>query len=192
MKNFNSTEYISHTWYIQQQQITEYQPKNSFFCVTQTLEDNGNHVPLFKGPVISVYNFANTGKVNGPLQNADNTTLCARQADKDTPSNILNAPCFLPNAAAGPYWVIQAGPSDANYEWAIVAGGPPTVQYDDGCTNTLDGVNGSGLWLYTRDPLDSSEYVPVMRKMLSGMGYTLSQLYQIEQHGCSYKGAFLK
>ena len=24
--------------------------------------------------------------------------------------SIVNAPCFLPNALAGPYWVVAAGP----------------------------------------------------------------------------------
>ena len=38
MLNFNTTEYIRNFWYIQQQQITGYQPNNTLYCVTQTLE----------------------------------------------------------------------------------------------------------------------------------------------------------
>ena len=69
----------------------------------------------------------------------------------ETPSRIINAPCFLPNTFAGPYWVIAAGPESYNYSWAIVSGGPPTVKYKDGnCSTSEQGTNGSGLWLFTR------------------------------------------
>lgn len=192
MKDFNTSEYIRSTWFSQQQQITAYQKDNSVYCVLQTLNTDGGHVPLYDGPVISVYNYANVDVVNGVPLNDDNTTLCARQFDKSSPANILNAPCFLPNQAAGPYWVLDAGPSTNHYEWAIVSGGPPTEEYEDGCTNKIDTVKGSGLWLFTRDALDSGNYVELMRQKLLSMGYTLSQLLSVSHEGCTYKGAYLK
>jgi hypothetical protein len=80
MANFNTTEYIRSTWYVQEQQLNGYQKNNTLNCVAQTLnESSTTHVPFFDGPVISVYNYANIDHVNGPSQNNGNFTLCARQ-----------------------------------------------------------------------------------------------------------------
>lgn len=195
MKNFNTSEYIRSTWYIQQQQITGYQPENALYCVAQTLNESSSCVPFFNGPVLSVYNYANLDQVNGESQNKNNFTLCARQANTTTPSDILNGPCFLPNLFAGPYWVIDAGPSSSHYTWAIISGGPPTVKYPDGnCSTSEEGVNGSGLWLITRnndtDAVQSE--ITLMRESLKYMGYSVSRLHNVTQKGCTYEGAFIK
>ena len=195
MENFNTTEYIRSTWYIQQQQVTGYQPENTLYCVAQTLDKTNNTVPFFSGPVISVSNYANVDNVNGQSLNMNNFTLCARQVNSSLPSEILNGPCWLPNLFAGPYWVIDAGPSPSNYSWAIVSGGPPTVQYPDGnCSTSENGVNGSGLWLFTRDNVKENVayYVNLMRQSLKVLGYSVSQLLPVQQQGCNYTGAFIK
>lgn len=195
MPYFNTTEYIRATWYIQQQQITGYQPNNTLYCVAQTLNKTNNTVPFFSGDVLSVYNYATVDKVNGAPLNANNYTLCARQSNESLPSDILNGPCWLPNLFAGPYWVIDAGPSPSNYSWAIVSGGPPTVQYPDGnCSTSEKGVNGSGLWLFTRDNVEENVayYVNLMRESLKVLGYSVSQLLPVHQQGCNYSGAFIK
>jgi hypothetical protein len=44
----------------------------------------------------------------------------------------------------------KTGPTSDHYEWIIVSGGPPTESYPDGCTTKLTGVNGAGLWLFSR------------------------------------------
>ena len=195
MTDFNTTEYIRSTWYIQQQQITGYQPNSTLNCVAQTLNESSYHVPFFNGPVLSVFNYANENMPNGASLNPNNFTLCARQVNTSLPSEILNGPCFLPNFFAGPYWVIDAGPSSHNYTWAIVSGGPPTVQYPDGnCSTSLSGVNGSGLWLFTRDSYSDNVpyYIHIMRERLQVMGYSLSQLLNVTQRGCNYTDAFIK
>ena len=55
----NLTEFTKHTWHIQQQQITGYQPLDSLYCVTATYypdEDPATGkrrtVPFFSGEVI--------------------------------------------------------------------------------------------------------------------------------------------
>ena len=100
--SFNLTEYTRATWYIQKQQITGYQNLSTLFCVTATYALEGKKVPLSNDTVATVYNYANEGRVNGPNQNAENMTLCARAVDPDDPSKLAVAPCFLPNALAGP------------------------------------------------------------------------------------------
>lgn len=195
MSEFNTSEYIRSTWFVQEQQINGYQANNTLYCVAQTLNESSTYVPFFGGPVLSVYNYANIDNVNGAPMNKDNFTLCARQVNSSRPSQILNGPCWLPNIFAGPYWVIDAGPSPYNYSWAIISGGPPTVEYPDGnCTTSEKGVNGSGLWLLTRDNTVENVryYVSVMRERLKMMGYTLSKLLPVKQIGCSYTGAFIK
>ena len=93
---------------------------------------------------------------------------------------------------AGPYWVIAAGPLPDFYEWVIVSGGAPTVRYPDGnCSTSLEGTNGSGLWLFTRSQ-NGTKYVPIMRDVLLNLGYTTSQLLNVTQQGCNYTGAFIK
>ena len=99
---FNLTEYTRATWYIQKQQVTGYQNLSTLFCVTATYALEGKKVPLSNDTVATVYNYANEGRVNGPNQNAENMTLCARAVDPDDPSKLAVAPCFLPNALAGP------------------------------------------------------------------------------------------
>ena len=46
MLPFNTTEYTRHTWFIQQQQITGYQPRNALYCVAQTLNQSKRRVPF--------------------------------------------------------------------------------------------------------------------------------------------------
>lgn len=195
MTEFNTSEYIRGTWYIHQQQITGYQPENSLYCVAQTLDFTNRTVPFYGGTVLAVYNYGNLDHVNGRQENQKNVTLCARQFNESDPARLLNAPCFLPNNFAGPYWVIAAGPHSDIYEWAIISGGPPNVRYPDGnCSTSLKGTNGSGLWLITRygTSILNDYYITFMRNILVNMGYTTSQLLNVVQSGCNYTGAFIK
>ncbi len=92
MEDFNTSEYIRASWYIQQQQITGYQPKETLFCVAQTLNNSHKIVPFFRGNILDVYNYGNIEKVNGIQENKKNITLCARQVNSSLPSKILNGP----------------------------------------------------------------------------------------------------
>ena len=193
MADLNLTERARATWYIQEQQINGYQNASCLFCTLATYEnDPTKHVPFFKGPVLAVHNFENVGGVNQGIEGPQ-ITLCARVADPDTRGALSVAPCFLPNFAAGPYWVLAVGTNNAGeYTWGVVSGGNPTVQYNDGCTTKETGVNGSGLWIFTRAPVGSEEDVNAAKKALTNLGYTLQRLKKVVQTGCSYKGATIK
>ena len=104
--------------------------------------------------------------------------LCARLTDEDEPSKIINAPCFLPNLLAGPYWVVAAGPSPQRYSWGIVSGGQPDVPAPDGsgCSNTEEGVNGSGFWLFSRSPTLSAQDLEDIRTVARMNGFALDRL----------------
>jgi len=150
-------------------------------------------VPFFNGEVIEVYNQANQGAVNGPLQNDDDQTLCARLQDESDPGRLSVAPCFLPNYFSGPYWIIAIGKNvTGKYDWAVVIGGEPTEKFSDGCTTATTGINGAGLWLFSRTPVASAEAMTSMRAALTAQGISTSQLRQVAQTGCSYNGAYIK
>merc|ERR1719231_1295563 len=193
--HFNLTEWVRKTWYIQEQQVVDYQPLSSFYCVAATYNNQGKSVPFFDGTVLTVYNYANKDKVNGALQNANNMTLCARALNKTDSSKLPVAPCFLPNILAGPYWVLGIGDdpeAPGEYSWAVVIGGEPTVQWDDGCTTKESGTNGAGLWLFTRQPVASKGQLDAMHALLAKQGVATSRLHPVQQTGCEYHDAVLK
>jgi lipocalin len=190
LKDLDLAQYINKTWYIQQQQITGYLPKDENYCVTATYAEAGAKVPLFHGTVVSVLNYDNKGMVNGQTESTQNSSaLCARQPKSNEPARLLVAPCFLPNALAGDYWVLAVGPK---YEWSIISGGQPTVQYADGCTTKEKGTNGAGFWLFSREPVASEKTLTEMRTKATELGFTLSRLNPVEQAGCNYTRAVIK
>jgi len=191
-ENFNVTEYTRKSWFVQKQQVNGYQPLNSLYCVSATYNIGDETVPFFTGTVIAVDNYANRDEVNGGNQNGNGQILCARLTDRDVPAKLLVAPCFLPNSLAGDYWVVAAGPSSNNYEWAIISGGQPEEKYDDGCTTKESGINGSGFWFFTREQVASDETLQQMDDIAKEKGFTLSRLQPVAQEGCEYNGASLK
>jgi len=189
----NLTEYIKHSWYIQQQQVNGYQSLDDLYCVTATYnKDNNSHVPFFKGNVISVYNYGNYKKINGESMGSG-MVLCARQLNETEPEKLKVAPCFLPNIFSGPYWIVSTGPSPNNYQWAVVSGGQPCEQITNTtCTTKKSGVNGSGLWIFSRDKIMDSELLNDIRQNMLKNGIDTSKLINVSQSGCNYNGAFLK
>ena len=192
----NDRRYQRASWFPQQQQIAPYQPLANFQCTVATYNiDSHSKIPFFSGTVVSVYNYCNVDKVNGAPNgwfNDSGTVLCANVADNAKPAELAVAPCFLPALVSGPYWVVDAGPSPAHYEWAIISGGQPTEQYSDGCTTSETKTNGSGLWLFTRARVADPVLINMMRGRLTALGYTLQRLHPMQQAGCEYAGAFIK
>ncbi len=199
MPGLDIAEWTRSSWYIAQQQLNGYQDASDLFCTVATYKNSSEEkksVPFFKGPVISVHNYENKNHTNGPVDSTDKNIpsgLCARMPNTTLPSELLVAPCFLPNFAAGPYWILAVGSdSKGQYEWGVVSGGQPTEQFDDGCTTKEKGVNGSGLWIFVRDPNAKPEVVAAARKALQELGFTLQRLRGVEQAGCKYAGAVIK
>lgn len=185
-------KYVEKTWYIQKQQVTPYQKESQLFCVTATYEEREG------SDFINVLNYGNNDGVNGRPQNSDNegwfSGLCAKQ---DFGGSLSVAPCiFSPfwNWVAGPYWILAVAD---DYSWAIVSGGPPTEPKSDGTCTTKEGssfldINGSGLWLFTRDQIPAEGVVDGMLQMLDDMKIYTGDLKDVMQEGCIYEGATLK
>jgi len=203
MNHVNLTEWTRATWYVQEQQVTQYLSPEQNYCVAATYGFDGAKIeaggipidPFYRGPVISVYNYANDGKVNGPLTNEDAMILCARVPDsEDETSKLAVAPCFLPTFLAGDYWILKAKEDAAGrYEWAIVIGGQPTEKMSDGlCTTKTSGTNNAGLWLFSRTRTVSAATKSEMYAALKDAGISREQLNPVAQIGCNYTGAHLK
>lgn len=189
----NLTEYIKHTWYIQQQQITGYQSQDSLYCVTATYNiDNYSHVPFFKKKVLSVYNYANYKQINNEV-NVNSKPLCARIINESEPEKLYVSPCFLPNLFSGPYWIIEAGPTPDNYQWAIVGGGEPTINTKNNtCAYKLTGFKNSGLWLFSRKQIMDNQQIDFLRTVITKNNISTDNLINVTQKGCLYKNAFIK
>jgi hypothetical protein len=189
----NLTEYIHSSWYIQQQQLTSYQRVDDLYCVVATYnKDNYSKVPFFSGNIISVYNYANSGSVNGNITN-NSTILCARQPNNNYPEKLLVAPCFLPNILGGPYWILAAGPYSYNYNWAIVIGGQPNNYVGNNtCTTSEDKINNSGLWLFSRKQVLDEQSLNEMYNILEKQNISTQLLRNVTQYGCNYTNAFIK
>lgn len=194
----NLSEWTRSTWYIQQQQINGYQQESDLFCVLATYTTNRSvKVPFFKGTVVKVENYENKDEINGKVESTNKNIpsgLCARAPNASLPSSLIVAPCFLPNVLGGPYWIVAFGRDEATgqYTWGAVSGGSPTEKYDDGCTTKETGVNGSGLWIFSRKPVASEDELTEARAALKKLGYTLQRLKPVAQSGCKYAGAHIK
>merc|ERR1711907_828467 len=125
VRPFNLSAWVEHPWYVQEMMPVTYLPKDSFYCVTAKSE-------RMSETEVKVLNEAREGSVNGKTRGGS-FGLKAVVPDINDPSKLKVGPSFLPSFAYGPYWVVYAGPSEDNYEYGIVSGGPPTNKGEDGC-----------------------------------------------------------
>ena len=79
-------------------------------------------------------------------------------------------------------------PAGEGYDWAIISGGQPTIKVpgEEGVCKNGEAVNGSGLWLFTREAVAEAAVVEVMRAAAAERGFDLSVLNPVLQAGCTY------
>lgn len=195
-KDLCLTSFISAPWYAVKQMPVRYQPLESFYCVKA--EYTLKKKPWYQiGSTLNlkVENYATTG-VNGKVRGGE---LSAKVRDpKNTASKLKVGPKFLPTIAYGDYWVMAAGTYEdvlaksttpfagTTYEWAIISGGAPKNSSNGKCI-TGTGTNGSGFWMFTRDPLPPVGVIEAVEQVASNLGYDVSQWKLVEQKGCTYQ-----
>lgn len=194
--DLNITEFTRASWYVQEQQVTSYQSEDQLNCVVATYDAGKSgwwEPPLFfDGEVLSVYNSYEGGSPTLNDEGKPTGRLCASVKNEKKPSKLLVAPCFLPIAFGGKYWVIGFGSdSQGQYEWALISGGSPKNKYDDGCT-TGTGYFDSGLWIFSRSPILSEAKLAEAKNLLTEKGYTLQLLKKVKQDGCTYQNQYIK
>merc|ERR1712194_212718 len=207
--DFNTSEYLRASWYVQKQQKNGYQPASSLFCVVATYNETFHgaapKVPFFSGEVFSVFNDCHDGGKHGAVCNnfsspdfkpSFGVPLCGRVPDASEPAKITVAPCKLPNVLSGNYWVAAAGPTPDNYEYALIVAGQPSVQKSDGCT-TPDTCNNPaefkcGLWMFTREPKASAVVMDMLMAAAKEKQISTQLLIDVDQSGCNYDGMEIK
>eukprot|EP00210_Caulerpa_lentillifera_P007243 g6930.t1 len=205
LKYLDVEDFISHSWYVQEQTVVAYQAPNSFYCVVATYAPK-NKADIFDGLI--VYNYANLNQVNGQSIGSSGSgrdaglfsNMEAIIPDKNQPSKLMVGLSVLRSFAPllyGPYWVVAAGTNaEGKYAWAIVSGGAPEIATSKGCRTARSylsrfQVNGVGLWLFSRKPVDP-ENTAIMRKVAIKLGFDIDDLMPVEQMDCLYDGAVLK
>jgi apolipoprotein D and lipocalin family protein len=208
LPNFDIAAFVeSGPWYALEQQEVFYQPKDQLFCV------RAQYVPrdpkdLSKG--IAVINTAAQGSVTGaPVGSSDTgagfngivafpDAAAAKKNPATGASKLRVLPSFLESAfklkpsnplISGPYWVVAAAPDLA---WAVISGGPPNRPSNGKCRTGRAGVqtpldiNGSGFWIFAKNPAAGSEVLVPARAAAEALGYDLSVLLPVQQSGCQY------
>jgi len=175
VNGFNLNQYIAKPWYIQQQMPVQYQQPDNFYCVTARYELRTT--PSIWGYDINVYNQAENAQ--GDQQNNNGQVLCADVVDEEK-GQLRVAPCAVPSSLAGAYWILEF---NDELGYAIVSGGPPTIDTGNGC-RTGTGTNNAGLWLFTRAQQRNEAIVQRMRDETAAKGFDLSVLQDVDQSVC--------
>ena len=189
-EHFNLTEFVTGgTWYVHEQMPITYLPSTWFYCVTATYTFESGATG------VHVSNYANKGQVNGVVEDSDKNVpfggICASMPNYTEPGKLSVGPCALPSwvpGARGPYWVVAAGPSSSDYEWALISGGQPTKEAPGGC-QTGSGINDSGLWIFLRSKARDEAKLAMVRQIAAQKGFDLSVLGNVTHEGCTYKPA---
>jgi len=175
--NFDLDSYIAGKWFIHQQQVTKYLPKEQNFCVYA--EYTKMDKSLF-GFTVQVHNYAQ--EADGTPHDSGKNICAAPDSSKD-PAKLNVGPCFLPPVAGvttGPYWILAY---NAEEGYALVSGGQPNIKTADGCT-CGSGVNGSGLWIFSRKQQRDEALISKVRGIAKAQGFDLSILNDVDQTNC--------
>merc|ERR1712194_880552 len=183
--DFNISEYLRSSWYVQKQQNNGYQPASRRFCVVATYNETfygaAPKVPFFSGEVFSVLNDCHDGGKHGDVchnfsspdfKPSFGNPLCGRVPDASKPAKITVAPCKLPNVLSGDYWVADAGPTPDNYEY------PAEFK--------------CGLWMFTREPKASAAVMDMLMAAAKEKQISTQLLIDVDQSGCNYDGMDIK
>jgi len=177
IQNFDLDTFISARWHIQQQQPVSYLPASENYCVYADYKKSDPKT--FWGYDVLVHNHAEDVAAPHTVHDSG-SKICAKIVDAAT-GKLEVAPCFLPSAAAGPYWVIAYSEEEG---YALISGGPPKTASAGGCQMGT-GVNGSGLWIFTRKQQKDAALIEKVRGIATQKGFDLSILNEVDQSNCS-------
>jgi len=173
---FNLDNYISTEWWVQEQMPTQYLPVEQNYCVkARYSRDPESWFARALGYDIQVENFSQ--REDGTEVNSGDT-LCADQVDG---AKLRVAPCFVPKYFAGPYWVLEFNNDEG---WALISGGEPDVEGEDGFCKTGDGTNDSGLWIFTREQQRDEDLIKRLRDKLEEKRFDISVLNKVDNTNC--------
>eukprot|EP00954_Amorphochlora_amoebiformis_P006295 493098-Amorphochlora_amoeboformis.AAC.1 len=174
VKDFKLESFISKPWFIQQQMSISYLPESENYCVSARYAKQKK--TLF-GWDIAVTNVAFESDKSSKHQG----NLCATEDSTSDPAKLEVAPCFLPKFASGPYWVLEYNEEEG---YALISGGQPSLPTKEGLCKNGNGVNNSGLWIFTRQQARDDALVNKVRGLAKAQGFDLDVLNDVDQTGC--------
>jgi len=172
------------SWFIQAQQITYYQGRNTLRCVVATYNVKqclplegafcNSWYPNYVGPTLDVQHYYkdNNGRPKGYRTCAANTEL----------GKMKLQPCYYPFTVGTDFWVLDVG-LDANgfYDWVVISGGQPFKPTRDGKCSTYQGIYNSGLWIGSRQKKMPPATLEMIYQRLRSRGISTSKLKQVPQ-----------
>lgn len=203
-------------WYAAEQNEVFYQPRDTLFCVRAAYVPRDPKGDLSKGvAVINTANRGSVngpsmgsagGGFMGIVAFPDTASPEAKANPKTQASKLRVLPSFLevafrakPSAPliSGPYWVVASSGPDLSKpgSWAVISGGAPTNKGAEGTDTCRTGragpqtfldINGSGLWLFTKEADAGAATVAAARNAAANLGFDTSSLLSVVHKGCAY------
>merc|ERR1712217_858912 len=175
IQTFDLAKYASQPWYIQQQAATIYLPENQNYCVSARYTILEKKTLL--GYDVKVRNVAyeKSGKIHD-----SGDLIYAKIVDAKT-GKLEVAPSFLPTVFSGDYWVIDYDEQDG---YALISGGAPKMEGENGLCRAGSGVNDAGLWIFTRQQARDDALVQKVRSIAQKKGFDLTVLNDVDQSSC--------
>jgi len=179
--NFDLAAYSAKRWYIHQQMPTKYLPVDQNFCVYANYEKLEKK--SFWGYDIDVHNHAE--EKDGTVYDSDKRVPGGIKAkiEDEKRGKLQVGPGFLPpQIGSGEYWILDYVESEG---YALISGGAPKFEGKDGKCTTGSGVNGSGLWIFTRESKRDDALIQKVRDIASDKGFDLSVLNDVDHTKCT-------
>jgi len=182
-----ASEFFVNDWFIQKQAETPYLKKDYNNCVRARYK---KQKPSWFGYTVNIDNVAKSDsgvwKESGSGFFGRLTRLGGQRNPKSNgDAKFLVAPQFLPKWFAGDYWILaHENKGDKEQEFAVVCGGQPAIPVGDGtCTFDTTKTNGSGLWIFTRDPnpKDKVQIIKHVETIITNNGISLQGLNPVNQ-----------
>lgn len=173
-ENFAQSTFFIGRWYSQSQKPLDFQPPNSFNCVTADYKPKSSGT--FLGWTLTVRNTLRYD--DGRFEEAE---LCGRDPTGDgDAAKLAVAPCFLPTFLGGDYWVLHY---DADAGYVLIVGGQPDAETDQGC---YPSGGTAGLWILTRAAIPEPGLVDMVKGLAIEQGIDVSVMLDVNQTGCEY------
>jgi lipocalin len=185
----NPINFFSGRWYSLKQLPSSFQPENEFYCV------NTKYYLKLKSFCNMIFCDRNRIEMLTASRNESIKSTVKVKGSMGLIETSAKLSLVRPYPTYLPYWVIEAGTySDLlsgnltfegyQYEWAIVSSGIPKFETENGCLPATQGLNPSGLWLYSRRPKVTKEIMSRLEALAAAKGFDVSALKTVVQEGC--------
>jgi len=200
--DFDFDSYISAPWFAAKQIPVSYQKyPDNFYCVrAEYIEDNTFCLFCNNKPRVVIDNQARNGAVDGEPQGSVSRFFRGIVRDPKRAPAKVSVGFFADVLQWNPnYWIVAAGTYDAIlngvestgniYEWAIVTGGPPSAEGENGkCKPNPGLLNFLGMWMFVRDFVPPVGVIEAVDNYASEkLGLDTTAWLPVAQEGCVFE-----